>query len=193
MPENIYFTTKVPLPEADARSIALRAVQLIRQTAPRGENNSRKLVRATWQKGMIGIVFPENATHLLYIDRGIKPYTMYALEGKTIPIRGKDGRIVFRTAKNVGSTFVTNRDKLGQIRSSRRRWRHPGIEPQNFVEKAFNQAVREYLARLKGKDILNIMKQAEGEAGELIQRLISVDSPDYQKLRMSNKYVSGSR
>lgn len=193
MNNSVYFTTKVPLPEKDARDIATRTAQLIRQTAPRGEQNSRRLVRATWQKGAIGIVFPDNSSHLLFLDKGVKPYTMTELEGKVIPIRGKDGRLVFRTAKNVGSFQVTSRNKLGQIRTGKRRWRHPGIEPQNFVEKALRQAMQEYSARLKGKDIMNILQDAQGEAGELFNRLLSTDNPEYQNIQMKRKYVPSTR
>lgn len=193
MENRVYFTTKVPLPEKDARDIAVRTAQLIRETAPRGEKNSRRLVRATWQKGAIGIVFPENSSHLLYLDKGVKPYIMNELEGKVIPIRGKDGKLVFRRAKNVGSWQVNTRNKSGEINNRRRRWRHPGIEPMNFVEKAMQQATREYAARLKGKDIMNILEGAQGEAGELFSRLISTDNAQYQNLKKRRKYVPGTR
>lgn len=193
MDNSVYFTTKVPLPEKDARAIAVRAAQLIRETAPRGEGNSRRLVRATWQKGEISIVFPEKASHLLFIDKGVKPFIMYQLEGKTIPIRGKDGRLVFRRAKNIGRTQITSRNKLGQIRSTDRRWRHPGIEPQNFVEKALKQAFQEYTAKLKGKDIMDILKDAEGEAGEFLNRLMSTDSTEYKNTAIKSKYVPSTR
>lgn len=189
MSENIYFVQNVPIPEEDAREISLRAAQLVRQNAPRGQNNSRRLVRATWQKGSIGLVFPEKASHLLYIDRGIKPFMMYELEGKTIPIRGQDGKLSFRVAKNVGRSQISSRNSKGQIEFSKKRWRHPGIKPQNFVDKAFQQALKEYLAKLKGKDIVSIMKQAEGEAGEFFNRFLSTDSTEYQKMRMEKKYV----
>lgn len=193
MENNVYFTTKVPIPEKDARQIAVRAAQLIRETAPRGAKNSRALVRATWQKGEVSIVFPEKASHLLYIDKGVKPFIMYQLEGKVIPIRGKDGRLVFRTAKNVGKTQITARDKMGRIISSDRKWRHPGIQPQNFVEKALRQAIREYTAKLKGKDIMEILQDAEGEAGELLNRLWSTESSEYQNIKIKNKYVPSTR
>lgn len=193
MNNSIYFTSKVPLPEKDARDIAVRTAQLIRQTAPKGEKDSRRLVRATWQKGAIGIVFPGNSSHLLYLDKGVKPYIMNQLEGKVIPIRTKDGKLIFRTAKNVGSFQVNTRNKSGQMRMSERRWRHPGIEPMNFVDKALKQAISEYTARLKGKDIMNILQNAQGEAGDLFSRLTSTDHPDYKNLKMKRRYVPRTR
>lgn len=193
MDNSVYFTAKVPIPEKDAKQIAVRTAQLIQQNAPKGKNNSRRLIRATWQKGEVSIIFPEKASHLLFIDKGVKPFIMYQLEGKVIPIRGKDGRLAFRTAKNIGRTQITARDKMGRIRSSERRWRHPGIEPQNFVDKAFKQAVQEYTARLKGKDIMAILQDAEGEAGELLNRLWSTDSPEYQNIKLKSKYVHSTR
>lgn len=174
-----YFTTNIPIPEKDARDIATRAAQIIRQTAPKGQNDSRRMVRATWQKGSIGVVFPKKASHLLYLDKGVKPFIMYELEGKTIPIRGKDGSLVFRTAKNVGKPQITARNAKGQIQWTKRRWRHPGIEAQNFVDKAFQQALKEYVNRLKGSDIIEIIKQAEGEAGTILSNLTGTTTTEY--------------
>lgn len=183
--DKVYFQSKVPIPEQAARGIAQRAAALIRQTAPKGQNDSRKMVRATWQKGEIGVVFPQKASHLLYIDKGVKPYIMYQLEGKTIPIRGKDGSLIFRTAKNVGRPQITARNAKGQIQWTKRQWRHPGIQAQNFVEKAFQQALKEYVAKLQGSDIVDIIRGAEGEAGEVLSKLISTSSVEYQTIKMS--------
>lgn len=69
-----------------AHQISLRAAEIIRRTAPRGINNSRRLIRATWQKGQIGVHIPPQAIHLLYLDQGIKPFIMNSLEGKAQPL-----------------------------------------------------------------------------------------------------------
>src|SRR4051794_38933608 len=92
----VYYKGKaISLPPEIAHRISLRAAEVVRRTAPRGPNNSRAKIRATWQRGQIGVHVPPEAIHLLYLDQGIRPFVMTALEGKTIPIRGPNGAISF--------------------------------------------------------------------------------------------------
>jgi len=77
-----YRGKQIPISPDVAHQISLRAAEIVRRTAPVGPNNSRRLVRATWQRGQIGIHIPPQAIHLLYLDQGIQPFVMTALEGK---------------------------------------------------------------------------------------------------------------
>ena len=89
-------------------------------------------------------------------NNGMKPRTMVELEGKVIPMRTAGGRIVFRTAKNVGKRKITARNELGQIVSSKMSWRHPGLKPKNFLEHAIQQAVGEWVQTLSPRDLGNL-------------------------------------
>lgn len=167
---DIYYKGKaLNVPPEIAHGISLRAAEIVRRTAPRGEHNSRSLIQATHQRGQIGIYIPPAAIHLLYLDRGIKPFLMTALEGKTIPIRTPNG-IIFRRAKNVGQTKIISRNERGQIIYSKLAWRYPGVEPMNFIEPAFKQAIQEYFLSLQNDDMMAALQKMEGPVGEFFSR-----------------------
>lgn len=166
----VYFKGKqIPLSPDIAHLISLRAAEIVRRTAPVGEKNSRRLIRATWQRGQIGIHIPPAAMHLLYLDQGIRPFIMKSLEGKTIPIRTPNG-IVFRKATNVGKMSILTRDEKGHIITSKIRWRYPGVEPMNFIQPAMKQAIQEYFEQLKSKDMMESLQAMEGPIGEFFKR-----------------------
>lgn len=168
----VYFKGKVVQVSAPvAHEISLRAAEIIRRTAPRGQNNSRRLIRATWQRGQIGVHIPPQAIHLLYLDQGIKPFVMKALEGKTIPIRNPNGSISFRRAKNVGTPQILARDERGRVNYTKLSWRFPGVEPMNFIQPALRQAITEYFQGLSGSDMLEQLQAMPGEIGRFFQRI----------------------
>lgn len=169
--EVYYKGRSIQLPPEVAHQISLRAAEIVRRTAPLGPNNSRRFIRATWQRGQIGVHIPPRAIHLLYLDRGIRPFVMKSLEGKTIPMRGPDGSIQFRTAKNVGKPQIMTRDESGRIIYSKLRWRFPGIEPMNFIQPAINQAIEEYFKRLPTDDMLAMLQRMPGPIGAFFGRI----------------------
>lgn len=153
-----------------AHAISLRAAEIVRRTAPVGPNNSRRLIRATWQRGQVGVHVPPAAMHLLYLDQGIKPFIMTSLEGKTIPIRGPGGAISFRVAKDVGKPSILTRDENGQIIYSKIRWRYPGVEPMNFIQPAIRQAIQEYFQSLDSGKMIEALQASGGELGKFFNR-----------------------
>lgn len=163
-----YYDKNLRLPDDIAHQISLRAAELARQYAPRGPRNSRSRIRATSSTGKVGIYIPPGSEHLLYLDKGIAPFIMYNLEGKTIPIRNADGSISFRKAKGIGGTRITARDKSGRIINSEKKWKHPGTQPLNFIDKALNQAVEEWISSIKTDDVMSLLNQFP-EFRELMQ------------------------
>lgn len=159
MAQSQYFDGDIQIPARFAHEISLRAAELARQYAPRGPRNSRSKIRATSATGKVGVYVPPGAEHLLFLDRGISPFIMYGLEGKTIPIRNPDGSISFRKAVGVGKTRISARNNKGQIVSSEKKWKHPGIQPMNFLEKALNQAVKEWVESLDADDIIELLNE----------------------------------
>lgn len=167
---DIYYKGKmIQVSPPVAHQISLRAAEIIRRTAPRGEKNSRRLVRATWQRGQIGIHIPPEAIHLLYLDRGIAPRIMKELEGKTIPIRTPFG-IIFRVAKNVGRPQVLARDERGRINYTKLSWRYPGVEAMNFIQPAMKQAIQEYFESMSSGDMMEQLQSMPGSIGEFFSR-----------------------
>lgn len=171
-PAEIYWRGKrIDVPPEMAHAISLRAAEIARRTAPRGPHNSRSLIRATWQVGQIGVHIPPQAIHLLYLDRGIRPFIPWRLEGKVVPIRDPDGTIHFRTAKNVGRPRILSRDERGRIVHSKIRWRFPGLEPMNFIQRALEQAIREFFQSITEEEMLNMLRQVPGAIGQFFSRI----------------------
>lgn len=154
-----YYNEGLKIPADVAHQISLRAAELARQYAPRGPKNSKSRIRATSSPGRVGIYVPPDAEHLIYLDRGIAPFIMYSLEGKTIPIRNADGSISFRKASKVGGNRIAARDRLGRITRSERRWKHPGTEPLNFIEQALDEAIKEWVDSLQSEDVFDLLNQ----------------------------------
>lgn len=159
-----------------AHAISLRAAEIIRRTAPRGKHNSRAKIRATWQRGQIGVHIPPEAIHLLYLDQGIRPFIMHSLEGKTIPIRGPNGSISFRRAKGVGRPSILTRDENGQVLYTKIKWKFPGIEPMNFIQPAIQQAIQEYFSGMGQTDMVAMLQGMPGEIGRFFRRFKKVPS-----------------
>jgi hypothetical protein len=151
---------RLPIPEGDARQISFRAAELVRRAAPQGPRKSANLIRPTWRRGEVGVHFPPAAAHLLMLDRGIQPFLMTELEGKTIPIRDSNGQVHFFRVKGVGERRFPIRREDGTFSSSIK-WRYPGVAPRNFVEPSVRRAVEEYFARLNNRDIITILRQTE--------------------------------
>lgn len=76
------------------------------------------------------------AGHLLFQERGTKPFVMWWAEGRVVPIKN-----TFRMAKGVGQPGWVNIDGKRIWRDQK--WRHPGIKPTQFMEKAIKQAIEE--------------------------------------------------
>ena len=172
--EIYYKGRQIPLSPDVAHAISLRAAEIVRRTAPVGPRNSRRLVRATWQRGQVGVHIPPQAIHLLYLDQGIRSFIMKSLEGKTIPIRNPNGSISFRVAKNVGRPQILTRDEQGKIIHSKLSWRFPGIEPMNFIQPAIQQAIREYFTSLSSADMMESLQKSPGALGEFFSRFKKV-------------------
>jgi len=188
-PGDIFYDNQsVQLPPEITHQISLRAAEIIRRTAPKGPNNSRMKVRATYQKGQIGVYFPPDAMHLVYLDRGIRPFVMKNLEGKTIPIRNSNGSISFRRAKNVGGRNIVTRDEKGRIAFSKIRWQHPGVEPMNFIRPAMEQAIAEWRQRLNDKNVMNTLQNMQGPMGKLFKRFKKVPRTSYKQPQIKRRY-----
>jgi len=192
--EVYYKGRSIPVPPEVAHAISLRAAEIVRQTAPRGPSNSRALVRATWQKGQIGVHIPPQAAHLIYLDQGIKPFLMTHLEGKTIPIRQPDGSIAFRRVKGVGTPKILSRDENGAIVTGKLKWAYPGVEPMNFIQPAIQQAISEWIQSImktpgaQSDQMMTMLQGMPGEIGKFFSRFKKTSNA----LRMVNNVSNRS-
>ena len=171
----------IDLPPEDCKRISRRALDIARSTAPRARFDSKggaRALRAWSQTGQVGINVPEQAKHLLHQERGIRSFVQTKLKGKVVPIRDKDsGEIVFRYVnpqktgkfKTGPRKTVHLRNASGQLISTpltRRHWTHPGLAPKNFLRKAIDQAIKEYMDELPSRRVWEIL-EANGVHPEL--------------------------
>ena len=160
--------TMLALPPEECRQISVRARDLAQQFGPKRTGYGGRALQPTQIPGEVGIHVPGDAFYMLIQDQGMAPFIMRGLAGKTIPIRGRDGRIHFRraTAENIGRRKITSRDELGRIVSSKLTWRHPGLVPKNFIDRAIRQATREWYEQLTPARAVQILR-ASGALREL--------------------------
>lgn len=142
--------------------ISERAVEIARRLAPKDTGKGARSLEAIFHPGEVGIRVPEEAYYMMIQNRGFKPFIMWSLEGKTIPMRGASGQISFVRAKDVGKRQITSRDEKGRIVSSKIRWRHPGLAPKNFLERGVDQAIREYMDNMsRSGRLVEILDKSE--------------------------------
>lgn len=139
---------KVSLPQDICQQISTRAVQLAREDIKgRGwSNSSADSLDPFSQEGTVGI--RTSVRYLLHQERGIKPFLMYWVDGRTVPLKGPNGTTSFRRGGHVGEPgWVT---LPGGVRKWRdQRWRHPGLAPKSFLQTALEKAIKEAQPNIK--------------------------------------------
>lgn len=88
-----------------SRSIALEAVRQARRRIPKLSGNSARKLQPLYGKGFFGIYF--GSPIVLYQERGIRPFTMNNLQGKTIPMWVDDPTGSERSKNPKAKTRVT--------------------------------------------------------------------------------------
>ena len=156
-----------PMPEYVTRKIAERAVALAAYRAPKKSGKGASNFQPISSAGQIGISVPSEYGYMMALDRGYDPFVMYGLTGKTIPIRGANGQISFRTAYGSsapGKRKIINRNNLGQITETKIMWKNPGMKGKHFIEDALQQAATEWKNSAGPDEILNMI-ESTGAAG----------------------------
>jgi hypothetical protein len=149
----------LPLPEPLAAQIAERATRNAREGLVRRgwSPRNQSALHPVAEEGLVGI--RTSVQYLMYQNRGIRPFLMTALEGKTVPIKGR----LFRV-RGVGMPGMGFQDrKYNPVKGPvwrQQRWRHPGIRPERFLENAISQSLLEFGPQLQGRIVRAI---AEGE------------------------------
>jgi hypothetical protein len=141
--------TREPIPLEDAQKISDRAIVLARQDLTnRGwSQGSIESLVTNAKEGEAGIRTTKN--YLMYQERGIKPFIMWWVDGRIIPIHDSTG-VHLVTGKEPGQPgYVTLPGGVKKWREQK--WRHPGLEPKNFMENALRQAIDEYKHPMKTK------------------------------------------
>lgn len=82
LPDRVYMN--VPADENECKAIALKAVEYARRYAPKVSGASARRFEPIHGEGWFGIMWVDS--HVWYQEKGIRPFTMRRLAGKTIPM-----------------------------------------------------------------------------------------------------------
>lgn len=146
---------KIPLPKDIADRIAQRAVQNARQDmAGRGWRSQQGLSVVSGE-GLVGI--RTSVKYLILQEKGIKPFLMKWVEGKTLPLGCSMGDGPhFRHGSNVGKPGYVDIPHKGRVWREQR-WKHPGLKPKNFMRNAIQQAIGDERSNIH-RDIMSALK-----------------------------------
>ena len=116
---------RVPIPSKLALKISNDAVTNARSTMG-GLGWSSKAMQALQpiaEDGKVGI--RTTAKYLMYQERGIKPFLMTWVQGRTLPMGCKMDGPHFRRGSHVGTPGYVDIPHVGRVWRDQR-WRHPG-------------------------------------------------------------------
>lgn len=134
---------RIPVPAPLAMKISRDAVRHANESMA-GFGWSDKAMQALSPmpgEGLVGI--KTSAKYLMYQERGIKPFLMWWVQGRTIPMGCKAGDGPhFRRGGHVGEPGYVDIPHVGQVWRDQR-WRHPGLAPKNFMRDSLHRAVEE--------------------------------------------------
>lgn len=133
----------IPVPPSVAHKVSTDAVRFARE-AMKGFGWSDRCLQALSPypgDGMVGI--QTSLKFLMYQERGIKPFLMHWVAGRTIamPCAQGDGPH-FRRGSHVGEPGYVNIPHQGQVWRDAR-WRHPGLPGRNFMAQGIQAAVEQ--------------------------------------------------
>jgi hypothetical protein len=138
---------RIPLPASTAKRIADRAVQNARQNvASRGWKSANGLSPLS-SEGRVGI--QTSVRYLMYQESGIKPFVMFWVAGKTVPLGCKQGDGPhIRKGVAPGTPGWVNIPHKGRVWRDQR-WRHPGLQPKNFMHDAIKSAIADERSNIR--------------------------------------------
>ncbi|QDF18597.1 hypothetical protein SEA_PUPPER_111 [Gordonia phage Pupper] len=146
---------RFPAPDNLAQSIADRAVQLARQDVRGRGWKSSGALRPVAQAGQVGI--DSTVKHLYFQNKGISPFLMHWVTGRTVPLGcAKGDGPHFRVGKDVGMPGWVDIPHRGKV-FRQAKWRHPGLKPKHFMEKAISRAIKESRDQTR-QEMLNVLR-----------------------------------
>lgn len=147
--------SRIPLPEPIARRIADRAVQNARQNISGRGWKSATALKPLAREGLVGI--STSAKYLIFQEKGIQPFVMYWVKGRTVPLgcpQGDGPHI--RKGVAPGTPGYVNIPHKGRVWRDQR-WRHPGLEPKNFMRDAIKSAISDERTNIHS-DIMSALR-----------------------------------
>ena len=149
---------KIPHPRSGCKRTSELAAKKARQSARSMGWSDRTIQSITPMKNTGGVVgITSSLKYVMYQEKGTKPYLMWWVEGRNVPLSCKQGDGPhIRRGSHVGEPGYVNIPHVGQVYRDQR-WRHPGLKPKNFMQQAVQEALKEDRPSLK-KDIMYLLK-----------------------------------
>lgn len=141
--------TRIPAPIEVNRVIARRAVQKARADLWRRNWKSASALMPYAEDGRIGL--SSTVKHLLIQNEGFKPFVMWWVKNRTVPlgcVQGDGPHFRFGNPESVGTAGYVDIPHKGKV-WRQKRWQHPGLKPKRFMETAISAAIRESRADIK--------------------------------------------
>lgn len=151
--------TFVPVPADLTQKIADLATQHARQDLRGRGWKSSGALQPYGDTGGVGISSTVN--HLLIQNSGFKPFIMWWVKNRTVPLacaQGDGPHVRFGNPKSVGTPGWVDIPHKGKV-FRQQRWKHPGLQPKRFMESSITRAIKEsnpdirrtVMAMLKGE------------------------------------------
>lgn len=141
--------SKVPAPSSVCLQISTRAAQICAEKF-KGAGWSQKSIQAITplaQEGRAGIRTTQK--YLMYQEKGIRPFLMTWVQDRTLPMACKQGDGPhFRRGSHVGEPGFVDIPHVGRVWREQR-WRHPGLQPKNFMRDSLQQAIQEFRPEIR--------------------------------------------
>lgn len=132
---------RVGLPADISDQIARKATQLAREDLRGRGWKSSGALQPYSTVGRVGI--SSTLQYLLKQNSGFGPFVMWWVKNRTVPLSCSVGDGPhFRNGKNVGTAGYVNIPHKGRVFRPIR-WRHPGLKPKRFMEKAISNAIKD--------------------------------------------------
>lgn len=148
--------TRVAAPADLTSLIADKAARYARQDLRgRGWKSSGALGPYS-QPGEIGISSTVN--YLLIQNRGFGPFVMWWVKNRTVPLSCKLGdgpHFRFGNPDSVGTAGYVDIPHKGRTFRPIR-WRHPGLKPKRFMERAISRAIKDSRSDIRKSVMLSL-------------------------------------
>jgi hypothetical protein len=140
---------KVPIPQTLALKISNDAIKFAREEM-RGYGWSDKALQALQPmpgEGVVGI--KTTLKYLMYQEKGTKPFLMWWVQGRTVPMGCKQGDGPhFRRGSGVGQPGYVDIPHVGRVWRDQK-WHNPGVKGRGFMQKGVQQAIKANQAQIQ--------------------------------------------
>ena len=140
---------RIPVPAALATKICNDAVRYTRENMQSygWSDRSIQAIQPYPGEGLVGV--KTTLRHLMYQERGIRPFLMTWVNGRTLPLGCKMGDGPhFRRGGHVGEPGYVDIPHKGRVWRAQR-WRHPGLQPKSFMQQGIEKAIQDNQAVIK--------------------------------------------